>query len=246
MEKLKEAIKAAMGETIDESGITAIMDMLEIKIEEKATTKVDAVIAEKLTELETKNTEELKEFKVTLSTTIGEYLDVSMNEWSEENKPAIESESIVEMSKNVLTSLTTALKENHIVIPDSDIDIVKELEEQKSTLEKRVNDQINENITIKSQNFENEKAVSFLKLSEGMVDTQKEKVMALIVEMSCDDIESFERKLTMIIGDFSDSSSADLNESLIPDETDKTLIEGKKLEEEKTTISPNFLNGMIK
>lgn len=235
MDKIKEALGKLFEDKVDEGGLKSIIDLIEVKIEEKSQEKADVFVKEAKELIETEkaalresNKVELKEYQETLAKTIGKYLDTATSEFFEDHKPAIESEIVVEMSKNVLTSLTGVLKENMIEIPEDQIDVVKDLEKKNSELSERVETQLNKSIEDDDQLLEYQKALKFTALTSELAETQKEKATKLISELSCNDIDTFERKLNIIISEMDTTSSTKLEDDLvIPNETDKKLYTEK-------------------
>jgi hypothetical protein len=215
MNKIKDAIGKLFEDKVDEGGLDNIVELIEVKIAAKAQENLDEAVVAKTEEitqnLNEKNTIDLGEYKTQLANTISKYLDIALVEFVEENSPKIESEIVVEMSKNLVIGISSLLKENNVNIPEKDIDIVTDLEEKITDLNTRLSTQINENIESSQQDFEYEKAITFMSMTKKLALSQREKAQKLIESIVCNDIDSFKTKLDLIINEFDTSIAVDLD-----------------------------------
>lgn len=234
MEKIKEALRTLFEDKVDDGGLDRIVEMIEVKIAAKAdetlNESITAAVTAKEQELNESNAAELATYKDTLANTIDTYLTMAFNEFVEENKETIESNVMVEMAKTFMGGLTTIMKEHNIKIADSDVDVVADLESQVSTMKSRVEGKINENIELKAQQFEYEKAIAILTKTAKCTDTQREKVTRLIEDIGGKTIDEFNAKLDVII-----------NEVITPNDVsiDKSSFGLYTLNEEAKTILPD-------
>jgi hypothetical protein len=139
----------------------------------------------------------------------------------------------VKVADGIAKGITNVLKEQYIKVPESEIDVVTDLEGKLKKQEDKLNESINSDIDNKKQILEYEKALSFKKLvSEAdLTDVDAEKVLDLLDGIEADSIETFEEKTNIIIAkvkedgnsdddDDDDNSHNDLNENINDDDDD--------------------------
>jgi len=189
-EELQDEFKAQIDVLISEK----VLEEKEL-MEEKFKGEYEA----KKTELEESLRKEADEYKVELTESIDGYLDYAVKEFFVENKIAIENEYTVKAAKELVESLANVLESNHFTV---DVDHTKKeqaLEEKIETLEEKCNRIIKENIELKGEITEQEKALKFTKLTEGLSKSKVDKVLALTEGMAFKDTKDFERKVKICI-----------------------------------------------
>ena len=248
MEKLKEALRKLFDDKIDEDGITGIMASIEVKITESVTVKMDELRESTIAGLEAENVEKLREYSETLALTIDKYLETATTEFFETNEVAIHSDIKVTMSENIMSSLTATLKENNIVIPESEVDVIADLEGKITTLETRVTGGLDESIELTAQILEHKKALSFTEKTSKLTETAKERVKNVIKEMTCVTIDDFNTKLDILI-DESSTSHGYKPDDFIQKEVPKKIKDSKIDESGKVItegVDTTFADSLLK
>lgn len=217
--KIKELIDKYFKEVIKESPeisdeITAIFEG-----EVSATIKEKMELKEK--EFETANTKDLKEFKESLVDKLDEYIELSMKEFVTENKINIEKGMKIDLAEKTFSAIKTLFTEADIKIPEGEIDSVKELKENITALSAKLNEAVNSDIDSKKQVLEYEKSMKFVSMTEDLSDTSKEKLLTLLENINCADIEDFEKKVTILKETVIEKKEEDKK-----DKDGKTLLEG--------------------
>ena len=183
--------------TIMESAIAAKTKIAVAKIEEEYSTKLD-------------------EEKKSLVKKIDGYLDYVVAEWLKENEIAIETGLKVKMNEEFVEGLSSLFEQHFIKVPEDRWDVVEGLASKVEELEAKLDEEIETAISIKKEVFEKDKELSIIKLSEGLSDTQKEKLIELSESVTASSIEDFESKIeTLKEGYFSVKqpvSESDTNE----------------------------------
>lgn len=143
----------------------------------------------------------MAKFKVELVDKLSEYSKVAVDEFIEENIPAIESDIKVNVSEAVMKGLMALLKEQYIVVPESETDVVADLEGKVTKVNEKLNDSINSGIESQKQILEYEKALMFKRLisESDVTDTDAEKVLDLLEGVDAEDVEAFEEKTKILI-----------------------------------------------
>ncbi len=215
---LKKILEKHFKDQLSEEALTEIETLFEAAISEG----IKKGIAEKETELDESNKAEMAEFKAELVNKLSEYTQVAVGEFVAENSPAIESEVKVNVSESVVKGLVGVLKDMYISVPESETDVVADLEGKNSSLSEKLNDAINADLDSKRQILEYEKALSFKKMvaEADLTDIDAEKVLDLMEGVEADNIDKFEEKTKIIIDKVHEDAKheedpkEDLNESI--------------------------------
>lgn len=158
-----------------------------------------------------------------ISESVEEYLDVAVNEWVENNEIAIQSNLRTELTEDFINGLRNLFVENYIDIPEDKIDVVDELSMKLEAVEAKLNEQIEKNIDMQKTLRESKKDQILRDLTEGLVETQKEKILSLAENVEFKDEETFERAIST------------LKENYFPT-SDKPRVGKSQLDEDATVI----------
>jgi hypothetical protein len=229
---LKEILKKYFKDALTEEALLAISTLFEAALNEKVKVK----LVEKEAELEETNKVEMAKFKVELVNKLSEYSTVAVDEFVTENAPAIESEIKVNVSEAVMTGLMSVLKDQYIVVPEGETNVVADLEAKVAAVNEKLNDSINAGIESSKQITEYEKALTFKRLiSEADVSAvDAEKVLDLLDGIDAEDVETFEEKTKIIIDkvvdDKTDAGDDDPNKK--KDDLDESVIDPKDADDD--------------
>ena len=185
---------------------------------------------------EQKLNEHVEQIKEGLVEKVDGYLDYVVEQWFEQNEIALESGMKSEILEGFVAGLKGLFEEHYIDIPEEKFDVLGEMQEEIDTLGTKLNEQVEANIDLKSQLSQYKVAQIVDGLSEGLVDTDKEKFVSLVEELEFDGVESFEKKAQTIRESyFTKKAPTTLNEvgSIV---TDAPVID----EETKKRVSPTM------
>jgi hypothetical protein len=204
---LKKILEKYFKEQVSDEALTEISTLFEAALNEKVK---DAVVA-KETDLEESNKTEMAKFKTELVDKLSEYAKVAVDEFIDENRPAIETDIKVNISENVMKGLMAVLKEQYIVVPDGETNVVADLEARGKKVEAKLNESINSSINDKKQILEYEKALTFKRMiaEAEMTDVDAEKVLDLLDGIEAENVESFEEKTKIIITKVKEDAKVD-------------------------------------
>lgn len=200
-----------------------INTVFESAVSEEVAKKVEL----KETELNASNEKEMKEFKENVVEKLDEYISLSVEEFVEENKTAIESDMKVALAEKTFSTIKTLFTEASIEIPEDQKSIVVDLEKKVETITAKLNEAVNGEIDSKKQIFEYEKTMKFVALSKDLSESAKEKLLSLLENISCENVEEYEKK------------AAILKENLIEKKEEK---KDKVLLEDENIFEPNDLD----
>ena len=142
--------------------------------------------------------EEIETVKNELAEKVDEYLSYAVDQWVNKNELAIEHGIKTEMAESVMEGLKQVFTENAIELPDEKVDLVDEMTEQLDIMEKKLNDQIEENVALVREIGGYTKNGIVSEVSEGLSLTQKEKLAALAEAVEFEDETSYREKVATL------------------------------------------------
>jgi len=196
----------------------------------KAGAIFEAVLTSKLSQeidrLESEYAQNLEEEVTSIQSDLVEkvngYLDYVVENWMKENEVAVQQGLRTEIAEDFMASLQGVFKEHYIEVPEGKVDLVDELNEQVAELEETLNKSTEDNISLTQtvQQFQRERVVR--EHSNGLAQTEAEKLSSLVEDIEFDNVESFEMKVKTIKDSYFTkeiTESVDEVDSLIGEET---------------------------
>jgi hypothetical protein len=168
----------------------------------KAETIFEAAIKEKRNALEIEYDDKLEEsvniLRESLADKIDDYLSYVVEEWYNENKIAVEQGLRAEISENFIEGLKGLFEDNYIEIPDEKFDILEEANGKIDELTQKLNEQIENNIALKSEVNKSSCSLIFEEVSEELTDTEIDKLRSLSEGMEYETQEQYKNKLEIL------------------------------------------------
>jgi len=196
----------------------------------KAGAIFEAVLTSKLSQeidrLESEYAQNLEEEVTSIQSDLVEkvngYLDYVVENWMKENEVSVQQGLRTEIAEDFMASLQGVFKEHYIEVPEGKVDLVDELNEQVAELEETLNKSTEDNISLTQtvQQFQRERVVR--EHSNGLAQTEAEKLSSLVEDIEFDNVESFEMKVKTIKDSYFTkeiTESVDEVDSLIGEET---------------------------
>ena len=215
-EELSEEFRAK-AETIFEAAVMARVKSEVARIEEEFESKLAEQVAQ--------NTEGLVE-------QVDGYLGYIAEQWMTQNEIALERGMKSDILEGFIGGLKNLFEEHYIDIPEEKFDVLGEMESKIDELEAKLNEQVAANIELSKTLAESNRTEIVKTVSEGLTDTETEKFMSLVEELSYEDQASFETKVKTIRENyFTTKGSADIK-SVVTDAPVEALTEevSKKLD----------------
>ena len=186
----------------DVNALTSNEDLSE-EFKNKAKTVFEAAIKSKLRseivrmeEEKSKSiAEEVENVKVELTEKVDNYMNYVVEEWMKENEIALERGLKGEISEDFISGLKTLFEEHYIDVPDEKYDILGQQAEKIDELEKKLNEQIEKNASMKSNNSKLVRESVFSQACSDLTDTEAEKFKGLVEDVEFTDEDSFKEKL---------------------------------------------------
>ena len=162
-------------------------------------TAINAKIATIREELETKYAEKFAEevasAKESLAERVDSYLEYVADEWMSENQLAVEAGLKADMTESFLTGMKSLFEEHYVTIPEEKYNVFESMVEKLDDMETKLNEQIEKNITLNARLSESAADGILNDVSEGLAQTQKEKLASLAESVEFESEEQYRGKL---------------------------------------------------
>jgi hypothetical protein len=188
-----------------EEDVTALLsgEDLSEEFQSKARTIFEAAIRNKVAivkeELqatyEEKLVEELSAVRTSLSERVDAYLEYVADEWMAENAIAVEHGLRTEMTESFLQGMHSLFSEHYVAIPEERFDVVESMVEKLDEMESKLNEQIERNVGLNNRLGTVVAEGIFFEVSEGLAETQKDKLSALAESVEFDSETGYREKL---------------------------------------------------
>ena len=201
-----------------EEDVNALLagEELSEEFQEKAKTIFEAAITSRVaaikesleTEYSEKLTEEVEGVKAELNERVDSYLEYVADEWFTENQLAVEQGLKTEMSESFLSGMKSLFEEHYVTIPEEKYDVLESMVEKLDEMETKLNEQIEKNVSLNSRLGESVANGILESVSEGLADTQKEKLASLSESVEFASEESYREKLETLKESYFPTKSA--------------------------------------
>ncbi len=224
-------IKPSFEELDVSADVKALLEGTELSEEfaEKAKTIFESAVKAKISEEYDKLVEhfaneldkQVESAKAELSEEVNGTVNYAIGQWMEQNQVAVDRGIRNEITTDFIAGLKGLFEEHYISIPDEKVDVVEGMAESIREMEARLDEQVKANV--KLQNTLNETARKNIlnTVSEGLADTQKEKLAALAEGLEFVSEEAFSKKVTTIKEAYFKEAAAPQSEV-----ADETPVEG--------------------
>ena len=170
--------------------------------------KVAAVKEELKAQYQEKLAEEIEAAKESLAERVDSYLEYVADEWFEENALAVETGLKTEMTESFLEGMKGLFEEHYVSIPEEKYDVLESMVEKLDDMETKLNEQIEKNISLNGRLSEATADGILDQVSEGLAQTQKEKLASLSESVEFESEGQYREKLeTLKESYFSDKKS---------------------------------------
>ena len=188
-----------------EEDVNALLagEELSEEFQEKARTIFEAAINSKVAgikeELEQQYAvafeEEMKEVKESLSDRVDSYLEYVADEWFTENALTIEKGLQSEMTESFLSGMKELFEAHYVTIPEDKYDAFVGMTNKLDEMETKLNEQLEKNISLNKRLSEANASGILDQISEGLAQTQKEKLASLAESVEFESEAQYREKL---------------------------------------------------
>ena len=176
------------------------------EFQEKARTIFETAISAKVSEIkESLNetyqnalVEEVVAIKEELAERVDSYLEYVADEWFQENALAVESGLKSEVTESFLDGMKSLFEEHYVTIPEDKYDVLESMVDKLDEMEGKLNEQIERNVALNRRLAESSADGIFGAVTEGLADTQKEKLATLAENVEFESETDYREKLTTL------------------------------------------------
>ena len=220
---------------VDED-VAALVDGEELSetFKAKAATIFEAAVKSKISKIRKQIREESKKeqdervesMQVEMTENMDKYLNYATQEWMTENKLSVEAGVRSEVTESFITGLKKLFEEHYIDVPEEKEDVFESLVVEVAELEEKLDAQTDKHMdTLKELNTY--KAASVFKtVSEGMVDTDVEKLSELTEDVDYDTDEQYAEKLNVIKNSYFKTDSTEVVDNKKTAGTNNPVVSG--------------------
>ena len=144
-------------------------------------------------------------------------MNYAVGQWKEENQLAVDQGIKTEITEDFIAGLKNLFEEHYISIPEDKVDVVEGMADQIREMETRLDEQVKANVKLQNRLDESARVVVLKNVSEGLADTQKDKLAALAEGIEFTTEEEFTKKVTTIKESYFKEST--VTQSEVADET---------------------------
>ncbi len=225
-----------------EEDVNALLQGEELseEFQEKARTIFETAITAKVAEvkeaLEARYSEvlaeEVEDIKKELNERVDSYLEYVAEEWFTENQLAVEAGLKSEMTESFLTGMKSLFEEHYVSIPEEKYNVLESMVEKLDDMETKLNEQIEKNVSLNKRLAESVADGIVDQVSEGLAQTQKEKLASLAESVEFESENQYREKLET------------LKESYFPSKAVSPSAKKENLSE-GVDSSPETINGSM-
>jgi F0F1-type ATP synthase epsilon subunit/predicted Zn-dependent protease with MMP-like domain len=184
--------------------------------------------------------EELDEIKKGLTERVDSYLEYVCDEWFQENALQVEAGLKTEMTESFLDGMKSLFEEHYVTIPEEKYDVLNSMVDKLDEMEGKLNEQIDRNVALNRRLAESNADGIFTAVSEGLADTQKEKLATLAENVEFESDTDYREKLeTLKESYFPSKASAPKNTS---ENLSEEVSTDEVISEETTPRMQAYLN----
>ena len=129
---------------------------------------------------------------------IDEYLNYVVEEWMQENRLAVSNGLRTEITEGFIEKLRSVFAESYIEIPEEKLDLFESTVEDFENLKGELDGQVEKNMEINEENEQLRCELLFREVSEGLTDTETQKLRNLAESVEFESVEQFAEKLGVL------------------------------------------------
>jgi len=202
---VKEDIDAIFGEDLSED------------LREKAETVFEAAVNARVADLNDQYSEAFasqideatEQLKEDMTGKLDEYINYLSEQWLEENQVAIESSLKVEVAESFMSGLRGLIEAHNVILPEEEqTDVLASLETRVEELEGKLEEETSEKVKLSNELVESLTQNIFAEATNGLAETQIEKLRALSEGLDYENVEDFSNKLNVLKESYLESKPA--------------------------------------
>ena len=222
------------------------------EFQEKARTIFEAAIKTKVAEMtetvkaqyEETLVEEVKAIKEELQDRLDSYLEYVADEWVSENELAIEHGLKTEMTESFLEGMKKLFEDHYVTIPEEKYDVIESMVDKLDEMESKLNEQIDKNVALNKRLAESTADVIFAEVTEGLAQTQRDKLATLAENVEFESENGYREKLETLKESYfpSNTSTPNSKSENLTEESEATDYQSKAV----STVMERYLQTMTR
>lgn len=229
---ISEDIDAMLnGQELSEEFQQQVSTIFEAAVINKVNEKIDEVYATYQSDIEA----EVVEIRQELSEKVDEYLTYVAGEYIKENQLAIESGLKMEIMENFMSGIKGVFEENYIELPEEKLDLYSEALETLDSKESELNEQFEKNIQLNKRLVELEKDIVLMNVTEGLTDTQVDKIRNLSENVEFNSTDDMAQKITLIRDNYFPSETS-VESGILDESALETSVEDSPVVQEENKV----------
>jgi len=195
--------------------------------------KVKGIEEQLVASYEEKLVEEVASIKEELKDRVDSYLEYVADEWIAENQLAVESGLKEEMTESFITGMKILFEEHYVTIPEEKYDVIESMVDKLDEMEDKLNEQIEKNVALNKRLAESVSDVVFADVTEGLAQTQKDKLAGLVNNVEFESETAYREKLETLKESYFPTQKAQRN-------TTENLTEETGSTDFTSSVSPSM------
>jgi len=191
---ITEELDSIFGEDLSEEFKQKATSIFEAAVIARVNNEMEKIVSQ----IEENNSVELVEYKEALVEKVDSYMNYIVEQWMEENKLAVENGLRNEITEEFMTGLKSLFKESYIEVPEDKLDVLDDLTNKVESLTAELDETVSDNVSLANELLEFKKSSVFETVTDGLAETEKEKLNKLVEGVEFESEESFTEKVKVI------------------------------------------------
>ena len=229
---VQEDIDAMLnGQDLSEEYQEQVKTIFEAAVVNKVNEKIEDIYSNYESDIES----HVVEIRQELSEKVDEYLSYVATEYVTENKLAIESGLKVEIMENFMDGIKGVFEDNYIELPEEKLDLYSEALETIDSKESELQEQFEKNVQLNKKMVELQKDIVLMNVTEGLTDTQVEKVKMLSENVDFENTNDMTKKITLIKNNYFPSETS-VESGILDESALETSVEDSPVVQEENKV----------
>ena len=195
--------------------------------------KVKGIEEQLVASYEEKLVEEVASIKEELKDRVDSYLEYVADEWIAENQLAVESGLKEEMTESFISGMKSLFEEHYVSVPEDKYDVIESMVDKLDEMEGKLNEQIDKNVALNKRLAESVSDVVFAEVTDGLAQTQKDKLASLVDNVEFESETAYREKLGTLKESYFPTNKAQRN-------TTENLTEETGSTDFTSSVSPSM------
>ena len=229
---VQEDIDAMLnGQDLSEEYQEQVKTIFEAAVVNKVNEKIEDIYSNYESDIES----HVVEIRQELSEKVDEYLSYVASEYITENKLAIEAGLKMEIMENFMSGIKGVFEDNYIELPEEKLDLYSEALETLDSKESELNEQFEKNIQLNKRLVELEKDIVLMNVTEGLTDTQVDKIRNLSENVEFENTNDMTKKITLIKDNYFPSETS-VESGILDESALETSVEDSPVVQEENKV----------